>query len=176
MLCTDKDAQAVVKTYSNLVYKLAFSLLKNKADAEDVFQEVFIRLMKTDKVFENDEHLKAWLIKVTVNRSKKLLSSAWFRRSAPLEDYSLAQTVLTQDSEAFAGSEMENNFENSEVLTAVIELPLKYRTVIHLFYFEDMSVRSISRIFGVKESTITSQLSRGRKMLKEKLKGEYDYE
>jgi RNA polymerase sigma-70 factor (ECF subfamily) len=155
----DDFAEAVLRDYSDMVYRLALSQLKHKADAEDVFQEVFLRLIKPGKPFENEEHLKAWLIRVTINRCNKLRTTAWFRRTVALENDSLSETIL----------------ERSEVYDAVLELPPKYRTVIHLFYYEDMSIADIGKALDMKTSTVTSQLSRARNMLRKKLKGDYDY-
>lgn len=158
-LCTDVEINDILTKYSNLVYRLALARTKNKADAEDVFQEVFLRLVNKKPVFENEEHMKAWIIKVTVNCSSKLLTSAWFRRTVPLIEELKFETK-----------------EKSEVYYSVLELPMKYRTVIHLFYYEDLSIAKISEILSIKESTIKSQLLRARQLLKTKLKGDFDYE
>ena len=158
-LCTDVEINSILNRYSDMVYRLALARTKNKSDAEDVFQEVFLRLIHKKPLFENEEHQKAWLIKVTVNCSSKLLTSAWFRRTVPLLEELKFETK-----------------EKSEVFYAVLELPVKYRTIIHLFYYEDLSITKISEVLSIKESTIKSQLSRGRQMLKTKLKGDFDYE
>lgn len=156
---TDDLINDILAKYSNMVYRLALSRTKNISDAEDILQEVFLRFINNRIEFENEEHRKAWLIRVTVNCSNKLLKSAWFRRTVPLEE------ELKFESK-----------EKSDIYYAVLELPLKYRTVIHLFYYEDLSIAQISRILAVKESTIKSQLSRARQLLKVKLKGEFDDE
>lgn len=158
-LCTDVEINSTLNKYADMVYRLALARTKNKPDAEDVFQEVFLRLIHKKPTFENEEHQKAWLIKVTVNCSSKLLTSAWFRRTVPLLEELKFETE-----------------EKSEVFYAVLELPVKYRTIIHLFYYEDLSIAKISEVLSIKESTIKSQLSRGRQMLKTKLKGDFDYE
>ena len=169
LLCADNYVEndniinVVLRDYSDMVYRLALSQLKNKADAEDVFQEVFVRYIKSEKTFENDEHIKAWLIRVTLNCCKKLRTTAWFRYTVPLDD---RENEITGD----------GVYEKSEVYYSVMELPQKYRTVIHLFYYEDMQVSEIGNILNMKQSTVVSQLRRARKILKEKLKGEYDYE
>ncbi len=150
----------IITRYSDMVHTLAFSQLKNRVDADDVFQEVFLQFIKSNKQFESEEHCKAWLIRVTINCCKKLWRSAWFRNTAPLEDN--LESTLKQ--------------EKSEVYYAIMELPLKYRTVIHLFYREGMSVTEISKTLEKGESTITSQLTRARKLLRKILKEEYDFE
>lgn len=156
---TDDQINDVLTRYSNMVYRLALSRTRNIADAEDILQEVFLRLIHKKPQFENEEHRKAWLIRVTVNCSSKLLTSAWFRRTVPLEEELKFQTR-----------------EKSDVYYAVIELPLKYRTVIHLYHYEDMSISQISDVLAIKESTIKSLLLRARQMLKTKLKGDFDNE
>jgi RNA polymerase sigma-70 factor (ECF subfamily) len=156
---TDDHINEVLTRYSNMVYRLALSRTKNIADAEDILQEVFFRLINKKPEFESEEHRKAWLIRVTVNCSSKLLTSAWFRRTVPLEEELKFETK-----------------EKSDVYYAVLELPLKYRTAIHLFYYEDMSIAQISHVLSVKESTIKSHLLRARQLLKIKLKGEFDNE
>jgi RNA polymerase sigma-70 factor, ECF subfamily len=158
-LCTDVEINSILNKYADMVYKLALARTKNKSDAEDIFQEVFLRLIDKKPLFENEDHQKAWLIKVTVNCSSKLLTSAWFRRTVPMLEELKFETK-----------------EKSEVFYAVLELPLKYRTMIHLYYYEDLSIAKISEVLSIKESTIKSQLSRGRQMLKTKLKGDFDYE
>ena len=164
-ICNENDTtiKVILKNYSDMVYRLALSQLKNKADAEDVFQEVFVKYIKTDKTFETDEHIKAWLIRVTVNCCRKLKKTAWFKHTVPLEEWSAELTN-------------EGEHEKSEVYYAVMELPPKYRTIIHLFYYEDMQVNEISSVLNMKQSTIVSQLRRARNILRKKLKGEYDYE
>ena len=158
-------AEAVLRDYTDMVYRLALSRLRHKADAEDVFQDVFLRLVKSGKTFESGEHIKAWLIRVTVNCCNKLRSTAWFRHTVALEDADLE-----------GGQSPEPDCERSEVYDAVAGLSPKYRTVIHLFYYEDMSVAEIGKALGQRTSTVTSQLNRARKILREKLKGEYGYE
>ena len=156
---TEDHINDVLNRYSNMVYRLALSRTRNIADAEDVLQEVFLRLIHKKPEFENEEHRKAWLIRVTVNCSSKLLTSAWFRRTVPLDEELKFQTK-----------------EKSDVYYAVMELPLKYRTVIHLYHYEDLSISQISHILTINESTIKSQLLRARQLLKTKLKGEFDNE
>jgi RNA polymerase sigma-70 factor (ECF subfamily) len=157
-LPTDDYVEGIINKYSNMVYKLAFSQTKNKIDADDVFQEVFMRYITSNCIFENEEHEKAWFIRVTINCSRKLWSSAWFRHTVSLDKN--------------VSLEMQ---EENEIYHVLMKLPLKYRTVIHLFYYEDMPIAQISEIIKVKESTIRAQLTRARTLLKEKLKGDFDY-
>ncbi len=146
--------QAVIESYFNMVYKLALSQTKNKNSADDVTQEVFLRYLKNNKKFESEEHRKAWLIRVTLNCSKNVFSNAWFQKTVPLSE----ELVFEEQ-------------ETGEVYYAVLELPLKYRSVIHLFYYEDLSIEEISSVLNRPQSTVKSQLFRGREMLRNKLKG-----
>ncbi len=145
----------VFERYYNTVYRLAFARMKNVNDAEDVLMTVFLRLVSSKICFNDEEHIKAWLIKVTVNASKSLLTSAVFRLSAPLDDS--------------PETEMQ---EKSEVYYAVLELPSRYRTVVHLFYYEGYSVKEIADILGAKEATVKTWLRRAREKLATTLKGE----
>jgi RNA polymerase sigma-70 factor, ECF subfamily len=149
----------VLEKYNTMIYRLAFSRTKSIHDAEDTMQNVFMKFIKCDVNFESEEHIKAWLIKVTINLSKNLLTSAWFKRTTALEE----DIVVTLR-------------EDSEVYKYVLDLPTKYRTVIHLFYYEDMTTASISEILNIKESTVRSQLHRARNMLKERIKGDECFE
>lgn len=158
---TDKSAyiHRVLDKYSDMVFKLALSQTRSKADAEDIFQEVYIRLITYQPDFQNEEHEKAWLIRVTLNCCRNLFSSAWYRHAVPL-----TEDIVFQDK------------KNEEVWLAVLTLPVKYRKVIHLFYYENLSVSQISNVLETNEGTIKSQLSRARKMLKAKLGGGLEYE
>lgn len=152
----ENGVDGLLDRYSDMVYKLALSQTKNAADAEDVFQEVFLRLVKTGARFESGEHAKAWLIRVTLNCCRNLWRSAWFRHTVPLDENLAAEEP-----------------EEIGVLEAVSELPFRYRAVIHLYYYQNMPVKEISEALHVKESTVTSRLCRARALLRRKLKGEF---
>jgi RNA polymerase sigma-70 factor (ECF subfamily) len=149
------DVQEALETYSDMVYKIAFTQTKSKYDAEDVFQEVFMRLVEYASRITSEEHLKAWLIRVTLNCSKKHFKM-WDRKTAELTDN-------TESGKGMANTERVN------ILDAVMRLSPKYRAVIHMFYYEDMTISEISEALQIKESTIKSQLNRGRALLKESL-------
>ena len=153
---SSEDIEAVLRRYANMVYRLALTQTKRKADADDVFQEVFLRLVVRERTFESEEHLKAWLIRVTINCSRK-----WFRAARLGRLLSLDHEPAQADAPG-----------SSEVLEAVMALPRQYRTVIHLFYYEDLSIARISEILQIPESTIKSQLARARRMLRKHLEEE----
>jgi RNA polymerase sigma-70 factor (ECF subfamily) len=152
--------EAVVRKYADMVFRLAFAQVRSKSDADDIFQEVFLRYIRRNPSFESEEHRKAWLIRVTVNCSKKFWSSAWKRKVvllkvAPLDD-------------CFSFSLPEEN----ELDEALRELAPKYRSVVHLFYYEGYSVEQIAKILDQKQSTVRTQLTRARAQLYKILKGE----
>ena len=156
-LCIEMTDEEIIREHIDMVYRLAMSQTKNKANAEDVTQEVFLRFIENREKLTSMEHIKAWLIRVTINCSKSVFLNSWFKKTVPLTN------ELTFDTP-----------EKSEVYYAVQTLPSKYRTVIHLFYYEDMSVREIAECLSMKESTVKSHLFRGRELLRNELKGGYD--
>ena len=156
----NNNLDVLLETYGDMIYRLALVRTKNVADADDVVQEVFLRCLKHNPVFQSAEHQKAWLIKVTLNCSKTLLGSAFRRHSVP-ED-------------AMGELSSEDETPDSTVYDAVLKLPEKYRTAIHLYYYEDYSVREIASAMRATESTVKSWLHRARGMLKETLGGDYE--
>ena len=154
MAWTQEQRTREVERWGDMVYRLALARTASVPDAEDVFQEVFLRYFRHEETFRSDEHRKAWLIRCTVNRAKSLTASPWKKRTVPLET---AEEVGVED-------------DYREVYSAVLSLPGKYRAVIHLHYFEGLSVMEIAQTLHVAEGTVKSQLSRGRALLREMLK------
>ncbi|HHV28360.1 RNA polymerase sigma factor [Acetivibrio mesophilus] len=152
-LRTDDCMENVIKVYSTMVYRLAFSQTRNKSDADDIYQEVFLRYIRKKPQFETEEHKKAWFIRVTINCCKKMWVSAWIRKMAPIDETIVFETK-----------------EETNLHYELQKLPMKYRAVIHLFYYEDLSVEEISEILNQKPSTIRTQLTRARYKLKEIMK------
>jgi len=148
--------------YGDQIFSVAFSICQNRADADDVVQDTLIRYFSLRKDFENVEHLKAWLIRVAINRAKDITSSFWRRTKVEWEDY--------MDELAFEEP------EDSRLFEAVMHLPEKYRTVIHLFYYEDYAIEEITNILHRPKGTVKSQLNRGRKLLKNVLQEEWNYD
>lgn len=164
------STEDMVDRYADMVYRLAITQVGNKEDAQDVFQEVFLRLVRFRERIKSEEHLKAWLIRVTINCSRKHTGSIWKRRVHFFE--SEEETEIKDYSTEDEYEKIEN--EDSPLKKAVMQLPEIYRIVIYLFYFEDMKVEQISCILHDKESTIKSRLHRARELLKMKLKGGHD--
>lgn len=162
-LRTDEDIEQTINKYSSTVYSIAMTRLKSRSDADDVFQEVFLTMCRKRPSFESEEHLKAWIIKTTLNYCKRITMSTWRRKTSPLEE------VSDRSYQFYAK-------EENDVYNAVSDLPKKYRTIIVLYYFEDISVKEISSILHIREGTVRMQLTRARNILKTKLKGDYFYE
>ncbi len=156
----NNDLDSLFVTYGDMIYRLALVRTRSVSDAEDVVQEVFLRCLKNNPIFDGAEHQKAWLIKVTINCTKSLLTSAFRRHSVP-ED---AAGELSVDAEE----------TDSTVYDAVMQLPDKYRTAIHLYYYESYSVKEIASLMHTTESTVKSWLHRARGMLKDALGGTYE--
>lgn len=157
------NAEELIEKYSDMIYRVAFSRTQNVQDAQDITQEVFLkylRYVKAGNSFREEEHRKAWLLKVAVNTGNSFVKSAWFRHRASMEE--VADTVDFME-------------EKSDVVHAVANLAEKYRIVIHLFYFEELSIKEISNVLTMSETAVKSRLHRAREMLKEILKGE-EYE
>lgn len=149
----------LIETYSDMLIRISYSYMKNLSDAEDITQEVFIKLLEKRPDFKNGTHEKSWLIRVAINLSKDKLKSSYFKNTTSLEDDFVDTTQ-----------------EDTDVIQAVLSLPLKYRSIVFLYYYENYSISEISNILNIKESTVGSQLSRGRKLLKSILKEDFEYE
>ena len=151
----ENNYQLTVEEYGNMVYRLAFFYTNSKYDADDIYQDVFLKYLQNKKQFKNEEHKKAWLIKVTINSCKKLWLSSWKRKTDLLSE--------------------EIKFETEEdigLYNEIKKLPKKYRVVIHLFYYERYSIKEIGSILKQKESTIRTWLTRARKLLKNQIREE----
>ena len=158
-LSTDEIISQDLDHYGNMLLRLAYSYMKNIYDAEDVVQEVFIQLLKNIQIFENNSHKKSWLICVARNICKNKLKSAWFKKHVELTEIPYY-----------------DEYKDNNVLNKVMELPLKYREIIYLYYYEDYTTVEIAAIVHKKNSTVRSLLSRARNILKKELKEEYDFE
>ena len=169
--------QEAMDRYADMLFKIAYLRLLNVHDAEDVVQEVFWQYLQRTEGFEGPEHEKAWLIKVTLNACRKIWRSAWNRhRSADeLEEHNIGEIRSASDDILGPEDIVAAEDERRQLLEAVTSLPPKYRDVIHLFYYEDMSIREIAGVTGRKESTVTSQLTRARELLRNKVREEYDF-
>lgn len=153
-----KEVEKVVKKYADLVYRVAYTILKNKTDAEDIFQEVFMKLCTDEISFSSEQHKKAWIIKVTKNKCLDFLKSPSNKNKEELDE-NLIKDELKES--------------NNYVLYEVMKLPEKYRIIIYLYYFEGYKISEISKIQEINESTLKSQLVKARELLKDLLKEEF---
>ena len=165
LVVNNENFAYVFEKYKNTVYGVAYNFLRNADDAEDILQEVFIRLLKSNTKFDNEEHLKAWLIRVTANASKTALSVRGKVELVPINEEIDGDEGLSYMSDSVKESE-------DTLLNAMLSLPDKYRTVLHLFYYEDYSVKEIAKALDIGESAVKVQLNRGRKQLKKILDAE----
>lgn len=149
------DTASAVEQYGAMVYRMAYAQTHSRHDADDIFQEVFLRYHRSAPDFESEEHRKAWLLRVTVNCARSLFTAPWRQRSVPLEDV----YAYTDPAE-------------SAVDAALIQLPGKYRAVVHLYYYEGYGTDEIAKIPNRQPSTVRAQLTRARQKLKELLKEE----
>ena len=148
---TDEHFSYIAQRYMDTVFRVAFSYLKNRADADDITQNVLLKLYRYERDFQSEAHMKNWLIRVTINECKSALRSLW-RQTENIEDYvnSLAMP----------------SHEQSELLEAVLKLPKKYCTAIYLHYYEGYSAAEMAELLSLPQATVFTHLARGRARLK----------
>ena len=151
------DFDNIYDRYSNRLYAAAFNICRQQQDAEDAVQDAFIRLYHSRKDFESEEHIKAWLMRVTINAAKSTKRLFWNRMRSSYEEY-MDSLVFEEESD-------------KGLMDEVLKLPEKYRIVIHLFYFEEYKVKEIAEILNTSENTVKTRLLNGRRILKDKLEG-----
>lgn len=151
---TDEQFTFLADKYMDTIFRVAFSYMKSREDADDITQNVLIKLYQTDAAFESESHLKHWLIRVTINECKSAFRSLW-RKTENIDDY--ADTLAMPSR------------EHSDLFQAVMGLPMKYRVVIYLFYYEGYSTAEIARMLDIAEPTVRTHLFRGRQRLKKVL-------
>ena len=151
------QTEVLVERYQQNMFAAALSACKDPQDAEDAVQEALLAYHTSGKEFESEEHIRAWLLRVAINKAKNMRMSFWKKHKVSLEDYIESISFETE--------------QESGLFEAVMELPEKYRVVLHLYYYEDYSIREIGKILRRTENTVKSQLSRGRALLKESFRG-----
>ena len=154
------DIIEICTKYGDRLYAAAFNITRQRQDAEDAVQEALLRLYKSDKEFESEEHVKAWLIRVTINIAKSTCTSFWRRNRVPYEDY-MEEIPFEDDSDR-------------DLMEAVLSLPDKYRIIVHLHYYEGYKTREIADTLKLSENTVKTRLLQSRKLLKTKLEGWQD--
>ena len=161
-MAADERIRLLVEAYGDMIFRLCYTYMKNVPDAEDAAQDVFLKLIETQPEFDDAEHEKAWIIRVTINICKNRLRFFRIRRAERIENTNIAV--------------YDKHNDTPEVLAAVLALPEKYRTVIHLYYYEEYSTPEIAQMIGRNESSVRSDLHRARARLKTVLKEGYDFE
>ena len=157
----DLDYRIIFETVGPSLYRLAFSFVNNRSDAEDVIQEVFLRLLQTKRRFDDEDSLKRWLMTVTANRCKDLMRSARWRKEVSVEPTKLEYSKPT------------NQDDKLDVGAAIFQLDEKYRIVVYLYYYEGYATKEISKILHISQSAVLSRLERARNRLKQLLGGEW---
>ena len=154
------EMDQIIDRYQDTVYGLALARTGNRADADDVFQEVFLAYCQCGKIFRDEEHRKAWLLRTTINQSRRVTSSSWRQKTVPLSEREDAPVQFREP-------------EENRVWEALQSLAEDYRLPIYLFYFQELSTREIAKILAIRPGAVRMRLTRGREQLREKLKGDY---
>lgn len=149
------DYEKAVNHYAAMVYRIAFSYTNSKYDAEDILQEVFLKLLQTNTDFSDEEHVKHWLVRVTINQGKNLHKSFW-KRNVDVSEPGTFEPEWKEEKEQRLYEELQ-------------QLPGKYRVMLHLYYFEGYKIREIAQMFHMRASTVNTRIDRGRKLLREML-------
>lgn len=149
----------IIEKYADMVYRIALTRCGTVENAEDIFQEVFLKFSEKNPKFENNEHEKAWFIRVTINLSKNMTNQNWNKKIISLDENIVFE-----------------HKEETDVFSIVCDLPENYKTVIYLCYYEGYKVKEISKLMQINENTIKTWLSRAREILKEKLEGGFENE
>lgn len=153
---TDCNAEELFERYSDMIYRIALSYGNQVSLAEDIVQEVFLRFLKKKPHFKNSEHEKAWFIRVAVNCCKSMVSSAWMKRSRPLEDARQITVTFQQE-------------EEKELYELMAKLPAIYRTVIYLRYYEEYPVKEIAKLLHITPNLVSARLARAKKIMKKEI-------
>ena len=153
-----REPAALAEQYAGMLYRLAYARTGSRADAEDVMQEVFVRLLRARPEFRDEEHAKAWLLRVGARCAADVLRAPWRRREGPLDD----------------GLPAPEPPGEGGVVEAVLALPAKYRMAVHLYYYEELSVAEIAAVLGKSEGAVKSRLFRARALLRRYLKEDGD--
>ena len=154
------EMDSILDRYQDMVYGLALARTGSRTDADDVFQEVFLAYCQCGKTFRDEEHRKAWLLRTTINQSRRVTSSSWRQKTVPLSEREDAPVQFKEP-------------EENEVWSALQSLAEDYRLPIYLFYFQELSTQEIAKILAIRPGAVRMRLTRGREQLREKLKGEF---
>ena len=163
---TAYDIENLIREYGNDVLRTAYMYVKDIHTAEDIFQDVFIKVNQKLSTFEGNSSIKTWIIRIAINTAKDFLKSAWNRRVVPMMEYQEDAIISDSDYE-----NVENEDTNRMIMEAVLSLPVKYKDVIISVYYNDMTIAETAEHLNLPEGTIKSRLSRARQKLKDGLEG-----
>ena len=152
------DAAAFVQRYSGMILRLCFTYSLGRADAQDICQNVFLKLLQSDRRFDSEGETRAFIIRITINECKDVLKSGWRRRSVPLDELIEREVPFLPE-------------ENTGVLAAVQRLPVKYREAVYLYYYEGYNAEEIAAMVGAKPAAVRQRLARAREKLRKELEG-----
>ena len=156
-MLSDVAFTAYAQEYMDMVFRVAFHWLGSRADADDVTQNVFLKLYREERAFESEAHVKHWLLRVAVNECKKILRAPW-RRCAPIEG-----------NETYLPASPPPSEEHAALMDAVLRLKPKYRAAVYLFYYEDCTTEEIAKLLNIPRATVLTHLRRAREALREEL-------
>lgn len=159
-LRADGELDEIIDRYQTTVYGLALAKTGSRADADDVFQEVFLAYFQTRKSFRDEEHRKAWLLRTTLNLCRRVTQSSWRKKTVPLSEREGAPVQFREP-------------EEDRVWQALSALEEGYRLPLYLFYFQELSTQEIARALSLRPGAVRMRLSRGREQLRQALKGDY---
>ena len=160
------DIENLIRQYGNDVLRTAYMYVKDNHTAEDIFQEVFIKVNQKLSTFEGNSSIKTWIMRITINTCKDYLKSAWNRRVIPMMEYQEDQIISDTDFDS-----VESQDTNDIIKTAVLSLPAKYKDVVLCVYYNEMTIAEAAIVLRVAEGTVKSRLSRARQKLKSALEG-----
>lgn len=169
----DKELERLMNSYGDDVLRIAYIYLKDKYLAEDVFQEVFIKIYKNFSKFGEKSSEKTWIMSITMNTCRDILRNSWFKKVFMLND---TDTTSLVDSYVDIDDKVIDKIQYEKLLNEVMNLPHKYKEPILLYYYEELSTADISKILEVPEGTIRNRLFRARKILKFNIDGKIEYE
>jgi RNA polymerase sigma-70 factor (ECF subfamily) len=158
------DIETLMRDYGNDVLRTAYSYVKDKHTAEDIFQDVFIKVYKNLESFRDESGIKTWIIRITINTAKDYLKSAYSQKVVPMMDFKEDMITSEDDFE-----EVENRDRDEMIRKIVMGLPDQYREVLLCIYYHDMSVADTAKSLGIAEGTVKSRLFRAREIMKNKL-------
>lgn len=149
MISSKERAECIIREHADMIYRIALQNLKNPDDASDIFQEVCLSLLTKNAPLYDDVHIKHWLIRVTINKCKNLKKTVWHKRTEPLD--------FNTEGEYF---------QDNSVLELLYTLPVPYRNVVYLYYYEEYTIPEIAEILGESKNTVNSRLQRARRKLR----------